>query len=73
MDRIGAGPEGSEEIKAHPFFNEIDWNDILNKKAELTFKIKKKVVRQNIPIDAYIEAIGKSDENHNENWSFVRV
>ena len=23
--RLGAGPEGSNEIKKHPFFNGIDW------------------------------------------------
>jgi hypothetical protein len=23
--RLGAGPEGADEIKKHPFFNGIDW------------------------------------------------
>ena len=25
MDRIGAGPDGASEIKAHPFFDPISW------------------------------------------------
>jgi serine/threonine protein kinase len=30
--RLGAGSEGSEEIKRHPFFNSIDWQDVKDKK-----------------------------------------
>ena len=30
--RLGAGQEGSEEIKTHPFFNEIDWQEVRKKK-----------------------------------------
>ena len=30
-NRIGSGPRGADEIKEHPFFEEIDWNAVLNK------------------------------------------
>ena len=72
MERIGSGPEGAAEIKAHPFFDPIDWDEIVSKKTNLTFKKRKTVKRAAIPIDAYIEAIGDCDENRFENWSFIR-
>jgi len=33
--RLGCGPEGVEEIKSHPFFEEIDWEALLNKQMEV--------------------------------------
>lgn len=30
--RLGAGPDGSEEIKRHPFFNGLDWQTAKEKK-----------------------------------------
>lgn len=30
--RLGAGPEGAEEIKRHPFFKTIDWTGVKDKK-----------------------------------------
>lgn len=32
FDRLGAG--GAQEVKAHPFFDEIDWDSLLRQKAE---------------------------------------
>ena len=72
MERIGAGPEGAAEIKAHPFFDTTDWEEIFAKKSKLTFNKRKTVKRTAILIDAYIEAIGDCDENRHENWSFIR-
>ena len=31
--RLGAGPGGAEEIKSHPFFENVDWNNIRSMKA----------------------------------------
>lgn len=43
--RLGA--KGPSEIKAHPFFNSIDWRKLLQRKYDPTFKPN--VVRQSTP------------------------
>ncbi|XP_063851048.1 ribosomal protein S6 kinase 2 beta-like isoform X1 [Scylla paramamosain] len=37
-NRLGAGPEGVEELKRHPFFSSIDWNKLYSKEIEPPFK-----------------------------------
>jgi hypothetical protein len=32
--RLGAGPEGADEIKRHPFFKSIDWQVVKEKKMQ---------------------------------------
>ena len=32
--RLGAGPEGAEEIKRHPFFAPINWEEAKEKKLK---------------------------------------
>jgi serine/threonine protein kinase len=45
LERIGAGHDGASEIKAHPFFDTLNWDDIILKKGKLNFKKKKTVKR----------------------------
>jgi serine/threonine protein kinase len=33
LNRLGAGPSGAREIKLHPFFDPISWEDVFNKKS----------------------------------------
>mmetsp|Transcript_27237 Transcript_27237/g.20385 ORF Transcript_27237/g.20385 Transcript_27237/m.20385 type:complete len:113 (+) Transcript_27237:2256-2594(+) len=40
--RLGAGPTDAEEIKKHPFFNEIDWEKVYKRECS----VPKPVVRE---------------------------
>jgi len=35
--RLGSGSGGAEEIKAHPWFNGVDWNVIMKKEIKAPF------------------------------------
>jgi len=37
-DRLGSGPTDAEELKAHPFFKDIDWDLIEQKKIKPEFQ-----------------------------------
>lgn len=30
--RLGSGKADAEEIKAHPFFKDVNWDDVVNKR-----------------------------------------
>jgi len=32
--RLGAGPEGALEIQRHPFFESINWDEVINKRTK---------------------------------------
>lgn len=36
--RLGAGPNDAEDIKAHPFFRDINWDDLLHKRVTPPFR-----------------------------------
>ena len=36
-ERLGSGPDGSENIKKHPFFNKTNWNDAYQRKIKPPF------------------------------------
>ncbi len=36
--RLGAGVEDAEDIKKHPYFADVNWDDVLNKRIPTPFK-----------------------------------
>lgn len=38
QSRLGAGPEDAAEIKAHPFFRLLSWDEVFSRKMEPPFK-----------------------------------
>lgn len=79
IHRLGAGVRDAEEIKAHQYFVEVDWNMVLNKKyspPKLVYKPKPMHVyskpRQFEDYsDLQISLNEKSQFSHFSGWSFV--
>uniref|UniRef100_A0A347ZJ76 non-specific serine/threonine protein kinase n=1 Tax=Reticulitermes speratus TaxID=60591 RepID=A0A347ZJ76_9NEOP len=63
--RLGAGPTDAEEIKAHPFFNGIDWKAVYDKKTkpEWVPKLKNGVDVTNFDEEFLAEPTGFSFED----------
>jgi len=37
--RLGYGPQGTENVKSHPFFKGLDWDAVFNKKIKPPIEI----------------------------------
>jgi len=74
--RLGSGKEDAKQIKEHPFFKKINWDDAINMKLPVPPPYMKKIVLQEIPDDkvygrgAFDEAL--KDVNRLNEWSFIR-
>jgi len=70
MNRLGSGTSGSDEIKRHKWFNEIQWDCVLEKKMKPP-KIKKKLKlsKKNIPKDLLSE--GRAGKGIKD-WTFIK-
>ena len=81
--RLGAGSDGADEIKRHPFFSEVDWEKVSNRQMTVppprqtlsTYKEQfKKVVcseeqRRNIFED--YDDLNSPNNQQIDGWSFV--
>jgi len=38
QSRLGAGPEDDQAVRRHPFFKQINWDDLFNRRVEPPFK-----------------------------------
>jgi hypothetical protein len=41
--RLGAGPSDSEEIKSHPWFADVNWDDVYNKYKSFNFGLNSSI------------------------------
>ena len=67
--RLGSGPLGSAEIKAHDWFNDIDWASVSQRSLKPPKPKKKiKISKKNIPKDLLIPAKGGKEIS---GWTFI--
>ena len=76
--RLGAGPTDAVEIKSHPYFENVNWKDVMNKKIsppKLNYKPKPMHVfskpRQFEDYSDLQISMKDSEYNHFRGWSFV--
>lgn len=60
--RLGAGPAGASAIKAHPFFEGLDWDVAEDRKLPVPLPAMKKITEQEIPLEK-VYGRGAFDDN----------
>ena len=70
--RLGAGPGDSEEIKEHPFFKTINWDDALLRKLKPPKPHIRPVVETGVSFDIFKDQEPVEDEQNRMNrWTFI--
>ncbi|XP_018414007.1 PREDICTED: ribosomal protein S6 kinase alpha-5 isoform X4 [Nanorana parkeri] len=59
--RLGCGPDGSDEIKKHPFFKTINWDDLAAKKVPAPFK---PVIKDELDVGNFAEEFTEMDPTY---------
>lgn len=59
--RLGCGLSGTDEIKQHPFFQKINWNDLAAKKVPAPFK---PVIRDELDVSNFAEEFTEMDPTY---------
>ena len=74
--RLGSGKKGSEEIKEHAFFANLNWDDVIQKKVKVPKIPLKTIIKQEVPLEKVYGkgAFDDTFKNHNRlhEWSFVQ-
>ena len=68
--RLGAGPGDAEELKTHPFFATINWEDVLQKKLDMPKPLIKPIVEVQMMFKAG-QDVGDEKYKRMGNWSFI--
>ena len=67
--RLGSGPEGSENIKKHPWFKSIDWDFAMKRGLDLPKPVLKPIVPSKIDPELFAET-GKKYKKV-QNWTIM--
>ncbi|KAM4014359.1 ribosomal protein S6 kinase alpha-5 [Anomaloglossus baeobatrachus] len=59
--RLGCGPTGCEEIRKHPFFQTLDWEDLAAKKVPAPFK---PVIKDELDVGNFAEEFTEMDPTY---------
>ncbi|XP_066550535.1 ribosomal protein S6 kinase alpha-5 isoform X2 [Amia ocellicauda] len=59
--RLGSGPTGAEEVKKHPFYQKINWDDLAAKKVSAPFK---PVIRDELDVSNFAEEFTEMDPTY---------
>lgn len=69
--RLGAGKEGANLIKAHPFFDEIDWDECMERKLNVLKPLAKEITPSNISHKIFNDNAELNDDQTVDGWTFV--
>lgn len=69
--RLGAGPEDAEEIKKHPFFKNINWQDVLQRKLKPPKPHIKPITETGATFDVFNEIDEDDGNNKMDRWTFI--
>jgi hypothetical protein len=74
--RLGSGPDDAEEIKGHPFFTGVDWQQVFERKLPVPPVPIKRVINQDIPFEKVYGASAFDESKKNfqrvQEWSYIR-
>ncbi|EAS04466.2 Serine/Threonine kinase domain protein (macronuclear) [Tetrahymena thermophila SB210] len=69
--RLGSGKGDAEEIKAHPFFGDVDWNTVYQRKLKPPRPNRKIRISTKFDPNLFSETDYKGDKDYIAGWSFV--
>jgi serine/threonine protein kinase len=70
--RLGAGPSDAEEIKQHPFFSDINWDDVKERKLKVPKPTIRPIVPDGSTLDTFQDAEEQREDDSKMNkWTFI--
>jgi len=71
--RLGSSSADADEIKAHPFFAPINWNDVILRKLEHEKPTLWEIIPTNFASSIFKDPESGNDDHVVEGWSFVAL